>query len=121
MVPLYGLYIFVVDDNPDLLALATDVLRYYRARPLTACSGRDALTVFRREQDTISAVLLDVYLADRNGIEVAKLMRSINPRIPIVIMTGSVSNVPIDMPVLRKPFTPSDMVKILAEAIVNHR
>jgi CheY-like chemotaxis protein len=88
---LQGKRILVVEDQPSVSKILTDLLRCY-CYTSNAHSGRDALEQIKRKVPDV--ILLDLSLPDMNGFEVAKLVRQNEKtgHIPILAMSGS----PID-------------------------
>ncbi|MCF8365409.1 MAG: response regulator [Bacteroidales bacterium] len=78
--------ILVVEDdqfNYDLLAV---ILAEINAKVLWASSASEGLGIFTSEN--IDLVLMDIKLPDKNGYELTKEFKSINPRIPIIAQTA---------------------------------
>lgn len=78
--------LLVVDDEPNILfslrqSLTTDTLQI-----MTATSGREAVDVVRKHKP--DAILMDVRLPDMSGLDAYDLIRQIDPRLPVVIMTA---------------------------------
>ncbi len=55
---------------------------------LEACSGRDAIRVFRENLTKIDLVILDMIMPDLGGGEVYDRMRDIKPDVKAVLATG---------------------------------
>jgi diguanylate cyclase (GGDEF)-like protein/PAS domain S-box-containing protein len=60
----------VVDDDPDLLLLVSEVLRRAGYEVLTASTGKDCIETARRGHPDL--VLLDVVLPDTTGVQVCR-------------------------------------------------
>lgn len=76
----------VVDDEPELL----DLFRQHfsgRYEVDTASSGAIAVERFIRQRPDL--VFLDVNMPGTNGVEVLKLFRQTDARIPIIMMTAN--------------------------------
>src|SRR5207244_13100788 len=58
--------------------------RAYEVRPAT--TGADALATVSRE--SLDLVLLDHRLPDRTGLEALAQLKSLRPRLPVVMLTG---------------------------------
>ena len=81
--------VLVVDDDPDLVDMLTDVLKAL-PRPLevqSAGNGRSALEAI--ELETFDLVLLDVWMPVMDGIETLKAIKSMAPGLPVLMITGS--------------------------------
>jgi len=78
--------LLVVDDEPNITfslkhSLTTDTLRV-----ITTASGKEALEMVRTMvSDT---VLMDVRLPDMSGLEVYDVIRQMDPRLLVIIMTA---------------------------------
>jgi PAS domain S-box-containing protein len=115
--------ILVVDDDPMVRNLAHAVLERYGYSVLTAENGKAGVTLFRRNADTITAVLLDLTMPVMGGGEAFRLMNQIRPETPIIIssgygesaireqFTGAVAGV------IRKPWTVSELRETISAAL----
>jgi two-component system cell cycle sensor histidine kinase/response regulator CckA len=77
-----------VDDEPAVLEISGKMLQKLGFRVLEACSGRDALSVYRQNRDMIDLVLLDMIMPDMGGGEVYERMKEINQNIKAILATG---------------------------------
>ncbi len=77
--------ILCIDDEPAILRLLAVVLAADGHEAVTAANGRDALSIARR--DEISAVLLDLGLPDRDGLELIPALRAVRP-VPILVISA---------------------------------
>jgi DNA-binding response OmpR family regulator len=68
------------------LQLRQSVLQSAGYNVLTAKSGARGLQVFRSEP--VQAVVLDYWMADMNGMQVAREIRKLNPKVPIIILSA---------------------------------
>jgi len=80
--------VLVVDDDPDLLDMITDILKSFsRSINVTrASNGHSALEAIARE--AFDLVLLDVRMPVMDGIEALKRIKSLAPRLPVLMVTG---------------------------------
>ncbi len=78
--------ILIVDDSDTTRRILRTVAR---SRAWTVCgeaqTGHSAVEKFRELQPEV--VLLDLAMPDMNGIEVAKEMSALNPRVPLILFT----------------------------------
>jgi two-component system KDP operon response regulator KdpE len=77
--------VLVVDDEPSILRVVTANLRARGYAPLTAASGKDALTVIETQQP--DCIVLDLGLPDIGGLEVLRRLRAWT-MMPVVILTA---------------------------------
>jgi len=113
---LYGSgVILVVDDDPMVRNFAHAVLERYGYSVLTAENGKAAVSLFRRNAETITAVLLDLTMPVMGGGEAFRLMKEIRPEIPIIISSGYGESAVREQftsalaGVIRKPYTVSEL------------
>jgi len=80
--------ILVVDDDPMVRNFASAVLERNGYSVLVAENGEEAVRVFRRHAETITAVLMDLTMPVMGGGEAFHLMSQIRSDIPVVISSG---------------------------------
>jgi len=80
--------VLVVDDEAGIRSLIQTSLEELGYTVLTAENGRQALELFERSSDEITMVLLDMVMPVMDGAETAGAIQSINPAVPILIMSG---------------------------------
>jgi len=80
----------VVDDNPNNLLLAKDLLEVAGFEVFEAENAADGIAIARKEIPDI--IIMDVRLPDMRGTEAARILRKDNETngIPIVFVTSSV-------------------------------
>ena len=61
----------LVEDEPVVLRLARDLLAENGYRVLAASSGSDALSIARKETETIHMLITDVVMPEMSGPELA--------------------------------------------------
>ncbi len=88
MVPQGSGAILVVDDEPALREMAGVILENSGYATLAAKDGREAVEIFRKDARKIAAVLLDMTMPVMGGHEAFRLIREIQPGVPIVMSSG---------------------------------
>jgi len=78
--------ILIVDDERSLRFSIGEWARDAGFHPLEAASGREALERLR-DQD-VDAVVLDLKLADEDGIQVLRRVRELDATLPVIMLTG---------------------------------
>jgi signal transduction histidine kinase/DNA-binding response OmpR family regulator len=79
--------IIVVDDSAELAFLLKD---YLRNQGLPSISANSTTELFRlMERTRVAMVLLDIALSDRNGSEIVSELRSRDPDLGIIMVTGN--------------------------------
>jgi CheY-like chemotaxis protein len=78
--------ILCVDDEETALLLRRRVLEKAGYRVFTALTGREGIEIFRYQP--IDVVILDYWMADMDGLDVAAALRLINTKTPIIMLSG---------------------------------
>lgn len=78
--------ILVVEDEKDILKLLKYNLEKEGYEPLTAGDGEQAVEIFRREKPRL--LILDLMLPKADGLEVCRLVRAENKKVPILMLTA---------------------------------
>ncbi|MDR0219813.1 MAG: response regulator [Lachnospiraceae bacterium] len=114
--------VLVVDDNAINLNVAKGLLRLCHISPDTAISGRQALEMV--EQNQYDLIFMDHMMADMDGVETTKIIRSMDIKDPIVALTANAAVGTKDMfleagmnDALTKPINKVAFFNILAEYI----
>jgi DNA-binding response OmpR family regulator len=76
----------LVDDEPGFIEIMTKRLKRRGFRVTSVLSGTEALRSLRRQDYDI--VVLDLKMEDMDGIEVLRILKTIAPEIPVIILTG---------------------------------
>lgn len=110
--------ILVVEDEPDVLEVATEVLRQYGYTVLSAASPADALQLIQNYREPIHLLVTDVVMPVMSGRELADYIRRIYPQIKILYVSGYTENTIVHHGVLDegihflpKPYTPSQLAQ----------
>jgi len=86
-----GQAILIVDDEEILRVVARAALEQAGYVVLEAEDGADALEILRQEGARIAAVLLDVMMPGRSGVEVFEDLHELAPSVPVIFCSGSIS------------------------------
>jgi len=78
--------ILVVDDDPYVRESTASLLREFGYSVVTSISARDALAELK--ENKFDAVLTDIKMPDITGIELLDKIHTLNPEIPVVLMTA---------------------------------
>lgn len=84
MKPIYR--ILIVDDEENVRLMLNTAFTLSGHETLSAANGLDALKRFRDNQPDV--VLMDIRMPQLNGLDALQQMHSINPKIPVVLMTA---------------------------------
>ena len=80
--------VLVVDDEPMIRRAVKRILASSHCRVLEACDGLDAVETFRRHQSEIDLVLLDLNMPRAGGEEALRLLRELEPDLPVLLSSG---------------------------------
>ncbi|HXO19189.1 MAG TPA: UDP-3-O-acyl-N-acetylglucosamine deacetylase [Thermoanaerobaculia bacterium] len=78
--------VLIVDDEPGILTTLGGILSDEGYSTLTTTSGAEALTLYEERQPAL--VFLDIWLADRDGLETLKALRASDPTAAVIMMSG---------------------------------
>jgi signal transduction histidine kinase len=116
---LHGRRILLVEDDPSLNELVSQMLEEHGSTVVRAASGAEGLRLF--EAHPVDAVLSDMVMPGAvGGLDLARQLRARSEGFPIVLMTGySTAAGPAaaeGFQVLRKPFTMAALAATLSQA-----
>ena len=77
-----------IDDNEDVLECEKSFLESFGYSVLTAASGGEGLELASKH--SVDVVILDYFMPEMNGEEVAIEMRRLRPQAPIIMLSGAV-------------------------------
>jgi CheY-like chemotaxis protein len=78
--------ILCIDDEQTALQLRQTLLESAGYKVLASKSGAQGIKAFKSEP--VHAVVLDYWMADMNGLQVARELRKLNSSVPIVILSA---------------------------------
>ena len=114
--------ILVVEDDPIIAMAIEAALVDAGAAEVIICPSISC-TMEALEQGPVTAIVLDVHLADRSdGWALAELADLLGPKPPyIVFATGAPQDIPPEIaeigPVFEKPYDPVQLAEVLASGI----
>jgi len=83
-----GETVLVVDDDPELVTLAEDLLAMLGYEPVGFSDGRSALEAFRRDPGRFDAVITDERMPALRGTLLARAIHALRSDVPVILMTG---------------------------------
>ncbi len=112
--------LLLVEDDPRVRELSTEVLRGRGYRVLAAGTGEEALRLARRHPRRIDLLVSDVVMPDGGGCWLAEQLRSADPAVPVLLISGY-GETP-DSPTggaafLSKPFTTAALIDAVRIAL----
>ncbi len=110
--------ILIADDEEKIRTLISDMLQAHGMTTELAVDGLDALR--KLQKGKYDALILDLQMPEMDGIKTLEALKTIDPKLPIVVITGSDDASKIQaakefnvLGVLQKPFTWEKLKKIL--------
>jgi len=80
--------ILVVDDEELVRDLAKRILERSGYRVLLAANGKEALALYKKEQENISLVILDLIMPEMSGGQCLEELLKENPGVKVLVATG---------------------------------
>jgi PAS domain S-box-containing protein len=113
--------ILLVDDDPDVRAVAAAMLRDAGHIVIEAGSGGAALERLEQDEPRIDLLIADLAMPGMSGFELARAARQDRPDLPILFVTGfadiAQSEEGVHQTVLQKPFRAEELTAKVAEAL----
>jgi CheY-like chemotaxis protein len=81
-------YILLVEDEPDVADVASEMLAEEGYRVVIAHDGFEALKIYERMGKQVGLVILDYFLPVIDGDAVFEELRAINPKVDVVLSSG---------------------------------
>ena len=108
----------VADDEPGIRSMIGDMLSHHGAACEFAVDGLDALRKIQKGK--FDGLILDLQMPEMDGLKTLEALKTIDPKLPIVVLTGLDDPAKIQaardfnvLGVLQKPFTWDKLKKIL--------
>lgn len=78
--------ILIAEDVESNFLFLEEVIRKTGAKVLWAKNGQDAIDTFNNNK--VDLVLMDIQMPKMNGFEATKIIKKINPNIPVISQTA---------------------------------
>jgi CheY-like chemotaxis protein len=116
--------ILIVDDEGQVRTMLGMALAHHGYSVWLASGGQEAVDFYRRHQEKVDVVLLDVFMPEFSGRETLAALKKINPDVTCCFISGDPNSNPRDallglgaVAVLEKPFSLVDVAHALREAL----
>jgi len=113
--------VLVIDDQADVRAMISIVLRINHFEIVEAATAEAALKAFAEQ--SFDLAIVDIFLQDSNGSDLISSLRERVPDLPVVAISGMtaldfLSESPglSDVVCLQKPFRPNDLIRAVEAA-----
>lgn len=116
--------ILIIDDQPDLLEIFTDMLQEEGYAVITACDGLEGIK--KNTESKPNLIILDLKMSKMDGLETLRNIRKTDKGVIVIILTGygSAGSVrdAVDLNVyeyISKPFKNDVLINIINEALAS--
>jgi PAS domain S-box-containing protein len=80
--------ILIADDEDMLLELFDEYLYEFDCNVLLAHNGQEAIELFKKHQQDIDLILMDIRMPEMNGYDAMKHIHEINPKAKVIFLSG---------------------------------
>jgi signal transduction histidine kinase/CheY-like chemotaxis protein len=120
-----GTQIMVVDDELGVRRAVQRLLSRLGYRSIAACSGLEAVELFRANRKSIGMVIVDLSMPEIDGEETCQRLRQIDPDVRVVVSSGyleddrleALRRAGVDV-CLRKPYEARELSRVIRAVLV---
>jgi len=84
--------ILLVDDDEGVRYVAEQMLLQYGYRVVMASNGREALEIYSLKRESISLVILDLFMPGMGGKECLRALLTMDPKVRALVVSGFTQN-----------------------------
>jgi len=114
----------LVDDEDMIRCLGQRILERHGYTVLSASNGKEALSLYERERNRISLVILDLIMPRLGGWQCLEKLRTLDPMVKVLISSGYASGGAIPEPTklgakgfVPKPYDARQMLQTVREVL----
>jgi len=118
--------LLLIDDERDFVNILSKRMRRRNIEVAKAFSGAEAIRALRSREFDVA--VLDLKMEDMNGIEVLKILKILDPRLVVIMLTGHGSAEAAEQGIklgafdyLTKPCELEELLKKISEAYAHRR
>lgn len=122
--PGRGELVLIVDDETNVRQAMQRVLEHNGYTVLTAANGREGLGLYLLQREKVRVVVTDLMMPEMNGVALARALRDLNPKLPILAATGLISGEKRSeletlgvADLLPKPYTSFELLEAVTRAL----
>jgi PAS domain S-box-containing protein len=119
-----GETILVVDDEASIRQITRQTLEAFGYNTLVACNGAEAVSIYAEHRDTIKVVLTDMMMPIMDGPSLIKVLKRLNPDVPIIGASGiATKSLATDallagmLKLIPKPYSAEVLLNVLKEVM----
>jgi PAS domain S-box-containing protein len=114
--------ILLVEDEEQVRAVASAILRHCGYRVLEASTGVEAFALCANQAAAIDLLLSDIVMPQMSGPELARRLVETRPAMKVVFMSGHMGDAldrAVDVPIafIQKPFTPDSLARMVRDEL----
>jgi len=80
--------VLVIENEPLVLEALEDILDLVGLHVVSAEDGEEGIAAYREHLDEIELVILDMRLPGKDGPDILKALRAINPSVKVIVSSG---------------------------------
>jgi len=116
--------ILIIDDEEEILKVTAEMLKSLGYKVIIANDGKEAIEIYQKNKKDIQLVILDIIMPGMNGKEVYETLRTIDPKIKVIISSGYSFNNQINeilkqkcAAFIQKPFSLKELSQIIRKVL----
>jgi DNA-binding NtrC family response regulator len=118
--------VLLIDDDDMVTDVAAQILNNSGYGVISAKNGKEAIEVYKANQDRIDMAILDMILPDMSGMDTYEKLKEINPGIKVLLASGygidsQASNI-MERGCdgfIQKPFNMSELIKTIGDILAS--
>lgn len=117
--------VLIIDDEAAIREVASDILAEHGYAVTTAASGQEGIELFRRMQNQVGVVLLDMKMPGLDGRQTYQLLYQMEPKLKVILSSGyseTEINLQVDaqqeISFLPKPYSADHLTRCVERALL---
>ncbi len=113
--------VLIVEDESHNYFYLKEIIKRTGANCIRASNGKEAIEIFKKAKN-IDIILMDIKMPIMNGYEATRIIKSINPGIPIIAQTARAMIKEKEKSLeagcdayIAKPYEPADLVELMIQ------
>lgn len=112
--------VLLVDDEPLILVITTDLLAGIASSVTKASNAREALTAF--ETGEFDLLITDRFMPGIDGLGLTRILKAKNPHLKVILISGFAGTVPLQQEggpdtFLLKPFSREQLLQSMRQVL----